>query len=554
MIIQNINNLFKKLFVPSSNLIVFILLFILIFTIYTSAIFFDYNYLDDQVLILQNKVAFSSLNKIPALFTSGVFMSSGEWYYRPMQNVFYLLCFQIGKTNPMVYHMANILIHLFATYLFFLLLTALKYTRKPALFASLIFACHPILVQAISWIPGSGDSLLAISFLASFLFLISYLQKQNSTSIFWHLLFFTLALFTKETAIVLIPIFLLYIFSRSENKGFNKSPLLISFWLIITAAWAFARSAVLKGFSALTFPAIAEEISKNFLPITLQSISKLFWPFFTPLITTTDNISFTYLLLGALILITLFSFALKIKIGLKKYFGFLWFMIFIIPSFLISFHLILDNRLYIPLMGILIFLLDLEIFKDRKYFKIIFIIIIICFSIASFSTSQKYKDRLTFWENATKTAPKSSFIHKNLGAMYHLENKFDLAEKKYLTSLKLNKFEPMVNNNLGLIYMSKNKFTKAEKHFQKETAINPSYANAYFNYGLLKYRQRRILAAEKLWKTTIQLEPRYFDAYYNLAALAIQKGRKSEANKYLQALENFGIDTNGIITSHVKSK
>ena len=151
------------------------------FLLYFKAIFFGYTYLDDNNLILENIYFLHDISNIIAAFGQDVFrlISTADIYYRPLMTVSLILDAQIGGAAPFIYHFTNLLIHLLGSCLVFLLLNKIGCKRELSFVFSLIFAIHPALSQAVAWIPGRNDSLMAVFALLSFIFFIDYAERKK---------------------------------------------------------------------------------------------------------------------------------------------------------------------------------------------------------------------------------------------------------------------------------------------------------------------------------------------------------------------------------------
>jgi protein O-mannosyl-transferase len=105
-----------------------------------------------------------------------VFLSTvGQAYYRPMMTISLILDAQIGGASPFIYHFTDIVIHLLASCLLFLFFKKLNYRKDLSFFFALIFAIHPVLSQAVGWIPGRNDTLLTVFILLAFIAFIDSL-------------------------------------------------------------------------------------------------------------------------------------------------------------------------------------------------------------------------------------------------------------------------------------------------------------------------------------------------------------------------------------------
>jgi len=80
-----------------------------------------------------------------------------------------------------------------------------KIPKNKAFFLSLFFALHPVLTQAVAWVPGRNDSLATIFIFSALIFFQRFLSKEKLMDLIFLSLFFLLALFTKESSILLPP-------------------------------------------------------------------------------------------------------------------------------------------------------------------------------------------------------------------------------------------------------------------------------------------------------------------------------------------------------------
>lgn len=507
--------------------------------IYIKTLFFSYTYLDDNVLILDNYQFLKNLSFIPQSFITEVFHSShlGAAYYRPLLTISFILDAQIGGISPFIYHLSNLLIHLTATSLLYLLLTKLSSSKKLLpLLLSLIFLAHPALSQAVAWIPGRNDSLLAIFVLLSFINLLNYTQKNQLSSYFYHLIFFSLALFTKESALLIPFLFAFYIFFITKPKlKTNPQQLLILGWILTPLPWLLLRKIALSQ-NPTQYPlsTIIQSVSQNF-PALIQFIGKIFLPFNLSVLPTIQDTTFTYGIISTILLFTLLLIPLlsKNKSTRKKtllltLFGMGWFLGFLLPSFvkpsLIYTADFIEHRLYLPLIGLLLIFSQtyrekINLDQIKPPITLLFILVISLFTIINLNHTHVFKNRLSFWQNATLNSPHHPLAHRNLGAMYYLDNQLDKAKPEFEKSLQLNPQEHMAHNNIGLIYLDREQYQLAEQEFFQELEINPISDLAHFNLGLLYYQTNQKTKAEEYWLKTLTINPDHLSAHQNLTVL-----------------------------------
>ncbi|OGD64062.1 hypothetical protein A2215_00190 [Candidatus Berkelbacteria bacterium RIFOXYA2_FULL_43_10] len=548
------------------------------FLLYLKTLFFDFTYLDDNVLILDNINFLKDFANIGLIFKQEVFhiLHSSATYYRPILTLSFMLDAHLGGDKASIYHLTNIILHLVASSLVFTTLLKLKYKRSLSFLAAVLFTLHPILSQAVAWIPGRNDSLLAIFALASFIFFInvneggsviarSEATKQSDRSPRFArddiedaggqsrdnlncniinsvlcALFFALAIFTKETALILPLVFLLYYFLIAESRAKAKEFSLLAITSgIAFALWYWGRSIALSGASGgLGFLATIKFFYLNSYAILLY-IGKIFYPFNLSVLPILEDSNKLFGIAGIITLILLIIFTKKRR---WKWivFGAIWFLIFLIPTFIRPNTSVapdfIEHRAYLPLLGFMIVLLETDLFKKLNL-KTLWqlyttLAVILIFAGVNFIHLDNFKDRLSFWLNAATNSPHSPLAHRNLGVMYYFSGYFDQAEIEYYKSLELNPYETMAHNNLGVLYGEEGRAEEAIEQYEAELKFNPDYDNALFNLGVLKYRAGEKAEAEKLWLKTINSNPDYAAAYQNLSVYHYESGSSEQANYF----------------------
>jgi protein O-mannosyl-transferase len=499
--------------------------------VHARSLFFDFTYFDDNVLILDNLPFLQNIRNIITSFSMEVFhvLHGSAAYYRPLLTISFIPDAIIGGSSPFTYHFTNICIHLIASCLLLRLLLALKYSKTFSLFCSLLFVVHPTLTQAVAWIPGRNDSLLAVFVITSFTAFVQYLDRKSVLSLGANGIFFACAIFTKETALLLPGILILFLFIHSKQKR-NVLIRFIPIWGGVIALWALLRHHALVNPIPMTNIDMIQSVWNN-LPALIQLLGKVFFPFNLSVLPIIQDTTFVWGILATFILISIFVFTLitqSRKSVCMMLFGLMWFVVFLLPSFIRPNPTIvadfIEHRLYLPMIGLFILIAESDLSRHvrgihRSFLLNVGVGVIIVFSVITFIHERNFSDKITFWTNAAITSPHSPLAQRNLGAMYYLAGDMEMAEMYYKKSLALNVNEQMVNNNLGLIYAARGDNIKAEAAYKRELSINPNYDNAHYNLGLLYYKRGRIEEAKNLWEETLAINPDYTDARNAIEAL-----------------------------------
>ena len=502
--------------------------------LYARTLLFGFTYLDDHVLILNNIQFLSDLGNMFKAFTHDVFfLENGTTaYYRPLLTISFMPEAMLGGALPFFYHLMNIGIHLIAACLVYVLGTKLKYSKRVSLLLAMIFLAHPILTQAVAWIPGRNDSLLAVFVLASFIYFLDFIAGGKRTYIIWSAVFFLLALLTKETAIVLPALYVGYLWLR--GRLLTAATLeLGALWLIAILIWLPLRITAMTNPLPLSTNDVIFSFLQN-LPATLQMLGKVFFPFNLSVLPILQDTTFAWGYIAVAIIALLALLQLKnARLSRSSYFmmlfGLAWFLLFLWPSFVrpdISGTAdFVEHRLYLPIIGLLILLAESSLVRvldepAGEWFLQPWILTLVVFFGITFAHESAFSDRLAFWQNAALNSPHSSLAQKNLGAMYYLEKDYPLAEEYSRRALILNSQETMAHNNLGLVYAASGENEAAEREYLKEISFNPYYASAHYNLGLLYYNEGNFVGAREHWEETLKINPNYVDALRALYLLS----------------------------------
>jgi 4-amino-4-deoxy-L-arabinose transferase-like glycosyltransferase len=137
--------------------------------------------------------------------------------YRPIVILSYALNYKLGGLRPFGYHLANIFLHALNSVLVYLLAHLIFERKRPALFSALLFAIHPVHTEAVTGVVGRAELL---AFLFSLSSLLMYITSKERKGYVLSLAFFLLALFSKENALILPFVLMLYdlTFRRDTSK------------------------------------------------------------------------------------------------------------------------------------------------------------------------------------------------------------------------------------------------------------------------------------------------------------------------------------------------
>jgi hypothetical protein len=152
---------------------------------------------------------------------------------RPVTNLSNAIDYAVWELNPVGYHLTNILLHALNIVLCFVFVRTLTIDRRsrpesttwmPFAVATM-FAVHPMLTEAVTYIAGRSELLVSALILSSLLAFRRAFTAGGAGALTLGIVFFVLALGTKETAIMLPLVLLAYdrlILSATDATLFRR--------------------------------------------------------------------------------------------------------------------------------------------------------------------------------------------------------------------------------------------------------------------------------------------------------------------------------------------
>ena len=516
------------------------LLVLLTVVIYAQTLFFGYVNLDDEELIVQRQGFLRKAENIPAMFTHDVsFPNRPAPYYRPLLTLTFMLDVSKQGGNTALGHLMNIMLHVGVVLMLWVLFMEMGIDRMKALFFSALFAVHPALVQAVAWIPGRNDSLVAFWVLVSCIFFLKSLRSKSWMTFGAHMLFFAFALLTKEIAIVMPVIFAgLWLLFSGIPFSWRRFLVYALLWASSVFLWFSVRSHALSTIPSESLSELLTQIWGS-LPMIIVYIGKVFFPFQLSVMPSAQDSSLWYGI-GAILLFGFILFWYRRQIDFQRIcFGLFWFIILSIPS-LISYDdasriAFFEHRLYLPIIGIFLCLALLP-WKVRKAWGIVLLV----FTVLTVSHARAFREPISFWGQATHSSPSLARAHNSLGMAYAAARRLDEAFIEFQTAYGMNPEDYLVNVSLGEAYRLRHEPERAEEYLKRAVAINFERAQAHHSLGFLYATQGRMQEAEQEWKIAIRFNPIYALSHEALAVYYAQIHRYDEAILHIQHLMDIG--------------
>jgi len=477
--------------------------------------------------------------------------------YRPVQILSYALDYKFWKLNPLGYHITNVALHIVTSFVVYWLALVLFRDKALSFLTAVFFVVHPIHTGAVSYISGRADMLGATFMLLAFIFYVNGHNRESSKLPHMLTLFFySLALLSRESALVLPLLILLY------HYFFRKKINSVIFMPVCGLAFLYGvlRVTLLRNLlSQIEYSSTLLQRIPGFFVAVTNYLRLLVAPFNMHMEYGNKEFAFAdpRAILGIIIFASLLTVAVKQKE--KKpvvSFSILWFFVALLPAsniFPINAYMA-EHWLYIPSIGFFMILAKGLLFlraklgtggkrptvpfsgisfsRNDSIVIITALLVTVYFSVFTIKQNTYWREPISFYEKTLEFAPDSARVYNNLALTYRGRGEHKKALELLEKARDVDPGRSGTYNNLGLIYEDMGDEKKALSAFKKATEANPRSPAAYGNIGRIYYSRGNKAEAEKAFKKAIQNDPDYAEGYYILGNISREAGKTEDAIRY----------------------
>ncbi|UCD81597.1 MAG: tetratricopeptide repeat protein, partial [Desulfobacterales bacterium] len=447
------------------------------------------------------------------------------------------------------------------TLLVYWLASSVLRQRLRALMAGLLFACHPVLTEAVNCIDFNDDLLATFFFLLAMLSYINIKTESISSSSRTYalvLLFYFLGLLSKEMAITLPAIVLLYdlvlrnavggapnfkhllnVLRKRINfySGFMAVGLVyicIRFFILYSPQESLKASAGSLIERMIYLPGhIFSFIRLAIFPGNLNADYVFSYPssFFD--IWNLIGVGVVFALIGTAILIYRFS--------KEIFFGIWWFLITLLPVYnLIEiYHPLAERYLYLPIIGFCL-AVSVAIHAAAKRcvanpltVNVVTLIplaaLVSLYSAATIARNPDWRNNFMLWSKTVQSSPNSLVARGGLGMAYLERGMLDKAAEQFEIAIKLYPAHHKSYYNMGVVYHRKGDLENALEYFRRSVEIKPDDTRAHYNLATIYLQQGAWDDAIRHYVKVNELDPDIPMAHYNLGMAYAMQGKLKQA-------------------------
>jgi hypothetical protein len=459
------------------------------------------------------------------------------------------------------YHVVNFCIHSLSALLVYLLVLTcfrtpllrasplLQVSGWIALFSALLFACHPVQTEAVTYIVQRITSLATLLYLFALVAYGQFRLKLEDGGSLWTTLFWfgfslfstVLAMKTKEIAITL-PIALLlfeFIFFRTSiyRRLFWLAPFILTLLIIPLSMFE------MKGDTPLG--ALISDLDEVSRETPLLSRWVYLFTQFRVLVTylrlyllpVNQNLSYDFpvsnsffdvgVIIAFLFLLALLSVGFYLWFLSRRStpiagliaFGIFWFFLAnaVESSVIPITDVINEHRPYLPSIGVFVASVTAVFWLAQRWredfpaaVKVLVTglsVIVLIFAGATYARNEVWRDGITLWSDVVAKSPENAKAYNNLGIVYEQKGQLDEAIEQYMRAVALDQGYAMANFNLGIAYAAQNKIDLAISYYRKTLSLQPGWAKAHFNLGVSFMSKGLMEQAGGEFQRALELDP-----------------------------------------------
>jgi len=514
---------------------------------------------DDGMIYSNTEVRSLSWENVLTIFT----LKKGATY-QPIRVLSYAIDYHFWKLNPLGYHITNILFYILTCIMAYFTLYHLSIHLREkapsgsharvAIFGSLLFAAHPVHVEAVTWLAARKEVLQGFFFfLAFFLYLKASEEARRKPFYLSLVIFFVLfAILSKPSAVVFPGVIIVYEMAKRKEDLINllkRHRVFLLASLVLSAIFTFILLKVMfeaGGIKQYRGGSIASNVLVC-LYVFLQSIKLLIF---------TINYSAAYSFLVSmpvfclkniiLILVTLSLFAfgvLSLRWTKAIFFSLFFFLITLLPYLNIipistlkaDRYVFIASFSYVFLLGIAFD--RLYAYRHKKFsegfFKLLsvtlFLFLLAGYSWMTIRQNTLWENSYILWADAVEKNPGSNTANALMGVVY-MELGMDRDAVKHLEkAVQLLPYDYQSRNNLGIVYGRLDEPEKALKEFATAISLRPDDDTIKINLSVFYQRQKEYKKAEEVLKYLLSKSPQDANLYYRMALVYKDTGQYEAA-------------------------
>jgi len=515
---------------------------------------------DDRMIYANPQIRSLQWEHILEMFTPKVAAT-----YQPIRVLSYAIDYYFWELNPLGYHLTNIMFYVLTCGVVFVALRLLSkhlgaamsegsHTRV-AIFGSLLFATHPVHVEAVTWLAARKEVLQGFFFFLGFyLYLKGREGESRKRVVYFTVVLFciVLAVLSKPSAIVFPAVVLIYEVARARNKWMDFVKRHWLFFVISIMISAIFTAILIK--VMIDAGGIKAFRGGNFGGNLLVSFHAFIYNIKLLVLTVNYSAAYTIPISNPILSLRSFVFvgATLAGVGLSiwslkrtkiVFFSFFFFVVTMLPylNIIPISTLLADRYVFIASFSwafILGILFDRLYGYRRKefsegFFKLlstaVFILLLAGYSFMTIQQNRVWENSYTLWADAVEKYPDSNTANALMGVVY-MDFGMDKEAVKYLErAVEILSYDYQSRNNLGIVYGRLGEPERALKELNTAIWLKPDNDKAKINLAVLYQREQQYEKAAEVLRWLLAKQNGNANLHFRLGMVYKEMGEYDKA-------------------------
>ena len=530
---------------------------------------------DDKAIVRDN-LRLRSPERVADLFTTQYFggPTGTGTAYRPLLLLSFAVQWWIHGGDPVPFHVVNVLLHAAATLLLAKLLLRLAIPPPAAIGAALLFAVHPIHVEAVTSLVGRGETLAAALVLGSLLCALGFFDGGRRRWLAFGastVLYFAANLVKESAAVAPVLLFVMLAWSAGGDRlgpklrsAFRRGLPLYAGAALVLAAVFWLRSEILGGAlkgertgifelenPLAPLPPMAR--AANAGALFVRMLGRLAFP----LRLSSDESAWSIrpfglqspmawtavLLLAALSALAVYR--LRDRERSIPALGFLWMALAALPSSNLLFPtgtIFAERLAYLPSAGFCL-IAGGWIARSAPVFDslsrpraAILALTVVLLSMRTIVRNPVWASDEVLFTNMLRESPQSAKAHYDYAYMSFQVGQPRRALEHYIRATEIYPGYWDAWGGRGRVERELGDPNASLRAYQEALRIAPGYENGYFGSGLAYEALGDTAAAERTYREGLRHNPRSLPLAYRLALILSADGRPAALYAWRRAL------------------
>ena len=505
---------------------------------------------DDATYVYRNPVVIRGI-AVPGIEWAFAHVVAANWH--PLTMLSHMLDCSFYGVAPGGHHLTNVLLHVAATILLFLVFWSMTAALWRSALVAALFAIHPLHVESVAWIAERKDVLSGVFFMLTLGVYVQYARRSTVLRYVGVLVFFALGLMAKPM-LVTLPFVLLLLDYWPLNrfaKSAIKRLLLEKLPLFALSAIASVTTLVAQqqSINVIKTVSLGFRIENAFISLMVY-LGETVWPrnlaVFYP--HPEGNIAFWQVAIG----IVFFSSATIAALAFRKkapyvLTGWFWFIGMLVPVLglvQVGVQAHADRYMYLPQIGVSLmvvwFIADISAQWRYRRAALGFLAAAALAALtgAAWTQASHWGDSQTLWEHAVAVTSENETAREHLADALLEKDRIDDAIAQAQQAVSSHPESADAHGVLGAALARKGELGAALTELRAAVQLDPKLARAHYNLGNILLQRGQIDEAIGAYSVELQIQPNLPELHNNLAMALLRKQRSDPAFDHLKtALE-----------------